>query len=165
MIVQAVQSKQMDLPLRMSQAEARLFADLLEAGTFYLEWGSGGSTLAAVRSKVRQIVSVETDHAWIDRLKQHEEIADAISAKRLVFRHVDVGAVGQWGVPIREEKVRNWPRYAVDPFVATDLNFDVILVDGRFPDPLPACHCQLCRRGCIDIPSRLQISSFLYHSR
>ena len=139
----APQSSQMDLPLRMSRAEAGLFAELLEAGTFYLEWGSGGSTLAAVRSKVRQIVSVETDRAWIDRLKQNEEIAGAVSTKRLIFRHVDVGAVGQWGVPIGEERIRNWPRYAVDPFAATDLNFDVILVDGKF-----RIHCLLAIANC-----------------
>jgi hypothetical protein len=139
----AVQSPELNLPLRMSQAEADLFEQLLSTGKFYLEWGSGGSTLAAVRSHVRQIVSVETDGAWLERLKQHEEIASAVSAKRLIFRHVDVGAVGQWGVPIGEERIRNWPRYAVDPFVATDLNFDVILVDGRF-----RIHCLLAVANC-----------------
>jgi len=127
----------------MSPPEAGLFVEFLSTGTLYLEWGAGGSTLAAVRSNVRQIVSVETDRAWIDRLKQHEEIASAISTKRLIFRHVDVGAVGQWGVPIGEERIRNWPRYAVDPFVATDLNFDVILVDGRF-----RIHCLLAVASC-----------------
>src|ERR1700719_3090322 len=138
-----VQSPELDLPLRMSQAEAALFAQLLSTGQFYLEWGSGGSTLAAVRSKIRQIVSVETDHAWIERLKENEEIASAIPSKRLIFRHVDVGPVGQWGVPIGTDKIRNWPLYALDPFVATDLNFDVILVDGRFRP-----HCLLAAANC-----------------
>ena len=59
-----------DFPLRMSSAESDLFGKLLDSATTYLEWGAGGSTLAAVRSKIRQIVSVETDRAWIDRLKQ-----------------------------------------------------------------------------------------------
>src|SRR5882762_3633695 len=127
----------------MSPAEAELFAGLLNSATFYLEWGSGGSTLAAVRSKIRRIVSVETDRAWIDRLKQNEEIAAAVGANRLVFRHVDVGNVGQWGVPSGEEKIRNWPRYAIEPFIATDLNFDLILVDGRF-----RMHCLLAIANC-----------------
>ena len=127
----------------MSQAEAALFAGLLSTGKCYLEWGSGGSTLAAVRSKIRQIVSVETDCAWIERLKENEEISRAITSNRLSLRHVDVGPVGQWGIPIGTEKIGNWPLYALDPFVATDLNFDVILVDGRF-----RVHCLLAAANC-----------------
>lgn len=138
-----VQSPELDLPLRMSEAETALFAQLLSTGKFYLEWGSGGSTLAAVRSEIRQIVSVETDRAWIDRLKQNEEIASALANNRVIFRHVDIGPVAQWGMPIGTEKIRDWPRYAVDPFVATDLNFDVILVDGRF-----RIHCLLAAANC-----------------
>jgi hypothetical protein len=138
-----VKSPEVDFPLRMSPAEAALFAQLLSTGTSYLEWGSGGSTLAAVRSKIRQIVSVDTDRVWIDRLRQNEEIARASANNRVIFRNVDLGPVGQWGVPIGAEKIRDWPRYAVDPFVATDLNFDVILVDGRF-----RIHCLLAAANC-----------------
>ena len=134
-----------DFPLRMSPAEAGLFGDLLSSATYYLEWGSGGSTLAAVRSKARQIVSVETDRAWIDRLRQNGEIAAALNSNRLVFRHVDVGKVGQWGMPSGDERIRNWPRYAIEPFVATDLNFDLILVDGRF-----RMHCLLAAANCAE---------------
>jgi hypothetical protein len=129
----------------MSPAEAELFRDLLSSATSYLEWGSGGSTLAAVRSRVRQIVSVETDRAWIDRLKQNQEVAVALSSNRLVFRHVDVGKVGQWGAPSGGEKIRNWPRYAIEPFIVTDLNFDLILVDGRF-----RMHCLLAIANCCE---------------
>ena len=127
----------------MSPAEADLFTELLSKGTFYLEWGAGGSTLAAVRSKVRQIVSVETDPAWIEQLKLNNEIARAVASNRLIFRHVDIGPVGPWGVPVQQEKIRTWPQYAVDPFVATDLDFDVILVDGRF-----RVHCLLAAANC-----------------
>jgi hypothetical protein len=140
------QSPELDLPLRMSQAEAALFAQLLSTGTFYLEWGSGGSTLAAVRSKIRQIVSVETDRAWIERLKKNEEICRGVTNNRLILRHVDVGSVGQWGMPIGTEKLRNWPRYALDPFITTDLDFDVILVDGRF-----RTHCLLAVASCASV--------------
>lgn len=142
-MVAPVQSPGLDLPLRMSGAEAALFAQLLSTGKYYLEWGSGGSTLAAVRSEIRQIVSVETDRAWIDRLKQNEEIARALANSRVMFRHVDIGPVAQWGMPIGTEKIRDWPRYAVDPFVTTDLQFDVILVDGRF-----RIHCLLAAANC-----------------
>jgi hypothetical protein len=127
----------------MSDAEAGLFFDFLKTATFYLEWGCGGSTLAAVRSNARQIVSVDTDQAWINRLKENQEIGAAVNANRLAFRHIDVGPVGSWGVPTGASKLRNWPRYALDPFVGTDLDFDAILVDGRF-----RVHCLLAVAIC-----------------
>jgi len=127
----------------MSPREGALFSELLQTATFYLEWGAGGSTLAAAKSTVPHIVSVETDSAWIDRLKQYDEIASAVRAKRLAFRHVDVGPVGQWGVPTGENRIRNWPGYALDPFVSTDFNYDLILIDGRF-----RTHCLLSVVNC-----------------
>jgi hypothetical protein len=150
-----VQTPDLDLPLRMSQAEADLFEQLLSTGNYYLEWGSGGSTLAAVRSHVRQIVSVETDGAWLERLKANEEIACSITSKRVNFRHIDVGPVGEWGVPSGTEKLRNWPRYAVDPFLATDLNFDVILIDGRF-----RIHCLLAAANCAADGARIFLHDY-----
>ena len=134
---------QRDFPLRMSPAEAELFLGLLNSATYYLEWGSGGSTLAAVRSKVRQIVSVDTDSAWVERLKKNQEIQTALNKNRLLFHYVDVGPVGPWGMPAGIEKMRNWPRYALDPFASTDFDFDLILVDGRF-----RIHCLLAVASC-----------------
>jgi hypothetical protein len=132
-----------DLPLRMSKAEAALLSEFLSSATFYLEWGAGGSTLAAVRSKARRIVSIETDRAWIERLKEHTEIAHAIKASRVDVRHLDVGAVGEWGGPVSDDKIRNWPRYALEPWIATDFDFDAILIDGRF-----RVHCLLAAASC-----------------
>jgi hypothetical protein len=137
------QSSELALPLRMSKAEAALFEELLHTANFYLEWGSGGSTLAALKSNAQQIVSVETDRAWIEQLYQHDEIVRAVANNRLIFRYVDVGPVSEWGVPTGTEKIRNWPRYGLEPFIATDLNFDVILVDGRF-----RVHCLLAAANC-----------------
>lgn len=132
-----------EIPLRMSAAEASLFGGMLEATTHYLEWGAGGSTIAAVRSNAQKIVSIETDHAWIERVSQHNEVETAIKRNRLTLRHIDLGPVGEWGVPKGEEKIRNWPKYASDPFMLTDFNFDLILIDGRF-----RVHCLLAAANC-----------------
>jgi hypothetical protein len=139
----AIPSPDPHFPLHMNPAEIDLFGALLQSATYYLEWGSGGSTIAAVRSNVRGIVSVESDGKWIAKLQGHADISTAMVASRLFFRHVDLGPVGPWGVPTGVEKIRNWPRYAVEPFVSTDLNFDLILVDGRF-----RVHCLLAALNC-----------------
>jgi len=132
-----------DFPLRMTQAEAELFKRQLASASVYLEYGCGGSTLAAVKSKLQNIVSVDTDVSWMERLKKNNEISSSLNTGRLVFRPIDVGAVGHWGAPTSQEKIQNWPRYAVDPFISTDFDFDLILIDGRF-----RVHCLIAAAMC-----------------
>ena len=134
---------QLALPLRMTKAEAALFEELLRTGTFYLEWGSGGSTLAAVKSDVQQIVSVETDRAWVDRLRQNEEIARAVANERLIPGMSMSGRLVT-GVCRPEQK-----RYATgrdmrsSRLLRDQSDFDVILVDGRF-----RIQCLLAAANC-----------------
>jgi hypothetical protein len=157
MLNAAVHVSKDDFPLHMSPAEAALLNELMQTARFYLEWGSGGSTLAAARSNIEQIVSVETDAAWIERLKQHQEIASAVSVNRLTFRHVDIGPVGQWGVPVGESKIRTWPQYALDPFVSTDFDYDLILIDGRFRN-----HCLLAVVNCVSNKSLIFLHDYTF---
>ncbi len=142
---------------RMSSAEIGVFVDLMRETNCYLEYGAGGSTILAVKSPVKQIVSVETDFGWIELLQKNEVIAAAIGSRRLTFRHIDVGPVGGWGVPKGEEKIRNWPRYALDPFLSTDLDFDTILVDGRF-----RVHCLLAIVNCASQKARIFLHDYSF---
>lgn len=155
--VAAEKSPLSDLLPRMTPAETRMFQDLLGTAGYYLEYGSGGSTLAAVKSRVKHIVSMETDRAWLDRLKENQEIGAAIKASRLTFRHIDVGPVGEWGIPRGETKLRSWPQYASDPFLSTELNFDIILVDGRF-----RMHCLLAIVNCATPDTRVLLHDYHY---
>src|ERR1700742_756511 len=120
----------MDLPVRMSDGERALFVRTLAKATHYMEFCSGGSTLLAVRSPARVILSIESDPAWLDRIRTHPEIAQAIAGQRLFLTHADVGPVGEWGRPTDEARRAEWPRYYADPFFATDILFDLILIDG-----------------------------------
>ena len=76
----------MDLPVRMSDGEGALFQRQLATATHYLEFGCGGSTLLAVRSPARVILSVESDPAWIGKIQQHPEIAAAVAGQRFSFK-------------------------------------------------------------------------------
>ena len=122
----------MDLPVRMSEGERELFERTLAKATHYMEFGSGGSTLLAVRSPARVILSVESDPAWLEKIRAHPEIAQAVARQRLFLTHADIGPVGEWGSPTDETRRAQWPRYYADPFFATDILFDLILIDGRF---------------------------------
>ena len=122
----------MDLPVRMNDGERELFVRTLAKATHYMEFGSGGSTLLAVRSPAKVILTIESDPAWLDKLREHPEIAEAAASQRLFLTHADIGPVGEWGSPADESRRADWPRYYADPFFATDILFDLILIDGRF---------------------------------
>jgi len=121
-----------DFPLAMTPAEAEVFRRRVGAARCYLEYGCGGSTVEAVKLCRGALRSIDTDATWISRLRENTQVAEAVSSGRLIFQHIDVGAIGAWGTPATEQKIRNWPLYPVGPFLTHDLEFDLILVDGRF---------------------------------
>ena len=54
-------------PLPLWSADARRFLDGCVRGARVFEWGSGMSTIWLAR-RARQVVSVEDDHSWFERL-------------------------------------------------------------------------------------------------
>lgn len=126
------------LKLRMTKPEKALFVRSLKGVKTYLEYGCGGSTQLAVRAGCRKIVSVESDKTWIGKVAQADGMAEAIADRRLILHHVDIGPVGAWGRPADDSRVRNWPRYVVDPHLKYNFSYDMIFVDGRFRQ---ACAC------------------------
>jgi hypothetical protein len=116
----------------MSDREIEFLKLNLEPSRTYLEFGAGGSTELAAQNHHRRIVSVETDAAWIEKLKLEPIIQLAIEQGRLKFEHIDIGPVRPWGFPEGESLFRNWPMYHTVPFVKYDWHYDLILIDGRF---------------------------------
>jgi hypothetical protein len=111
-----------------------LFMSLLENSNFYLEYGSGGSTVVAALLK-KPFISVDTDRLF------SRAVARKIGAlswnQRLIY--VGIGLTGQWGVPLPNKhpssrRVKKWKLYAETPwrFVSNDQSPDLVLVDGRF---------------------------------
>lgn len=96
-----------------------------------LEYGSGGSTMAASRMKNKLVFSVESDPLWAQRIQQ------AIDTRNLpspaILYPVDIGPVGRWGRPV---DTRDWKRFYNYPSRIWDEPFfrhpDVVLIDGRF---------------------------------
>jgi hypothetical protein len=103
----------------------------------YLEYGSGGSTVEAVRS-AEQVISVETDGRFLAAVERKvAETADANAAFRPL--HVDIGWTEKWGRPPfpwpSPGRLARWRRYTSAPWlVLAEMNLvpDFIFVDGRF---------------------------------
>jgi hypothetical protein len=137
-----------DFPVRMSSAERELFTSLLGTSRAFLEFGCGGSTLLAIQHSLRFIASVDTDIAWIEKLKANDLVKQAVASHRLHFIHVDLGPVAEWGVPSGESQIRSWPKYYTAPYLRYDWEFDLILIDGRFRVPCLLTAASCAPEGC-----------------
>jgi hypothetical protein len=123
-------------PPRMSAEERALFESVLASGRRrYAEFGTGGSTLLAVRQGFDMLVGVESDPAWADAVRQDPEVGQAIAAGRASILHGDIGPVGKWGSPVDRAGLHRWPGYIATMWQEWDRRAafpDLVLVDGRF---------------------------------
>ncbi|MCJ2045784.1 hypothetical protein MKK58_14780 [Methylobacterium sp. J-078] len=116
----------------MTPNERRVFEKHLANKPVYLEYGCGGSTEIAVEMGCRFIVSIESDKSWVDQLSKKPAISSRIADKTLMLEHVDIGPVRDWGIPIDNSKLANWPNYFLTPYIKYPNDYKFILVDGRF---------------------------------
>ena len=79
-----------------------------------------------LRNTEAQIISVETDPVWAEKVK-----TAAPAENRLSMQLIDVGAVGAWGRPLDYSKRGNFSAYA-EALWQNGTVPDVILIDGRF---------------------------------
>ncbi|HWA91123.1 MAG TPA: hypothetical protein VG889_13885 [Rhizomicrobium sp.] len=121
--------------VQMSAAErARLEAEL-RAASAYFELGMGGSSLMAVRAGVRQIVSIDSDGAWVEAVRAHPEIAARAADGSISLLHADIGPVADWGRPADRSTVRKWSAYLSTgwaEWARRGTTPDLVFVDGRF---------------------------------
>jgi hypothetical protein len=120
-----------EIPPRMSRAEAARYASMLQRAETVIEYGAGGTTLLAVKSGVKRIVSIEADPKWLSRLRRNWRIRLAEIGGRLDLRYVNIGPVKRWSMPEGETGRPLWPAYPIAPW-GTGISADLVLVDGRF---------------------------------
>jgi len=125
----------------MDPESAARFNDELEAAKLYLEFGSGGSTMAATRVGV-PTVSVENDPKFAAAVKK-------AAGRNVTLLAVDTGVTGATGFPLfrrpSSARIARWRRYVEAPFSILDERFpDLILVDGRWR---VACALEAARRA------------------
>jgi hypothetical protein len=101
----------------------------------YMEFGLGGSTLAAIRAGAETIISVDSDPAWVAAVRRHAEIAPLVASGAASILHGDIGPVGAWGTPVDPTPSTKWPRYIATAWAeAARRNIfpDLVYIDGRF---------------------------------
>jgi len=111
-----------------------MFLALLGASRFYLEYGSGSSTIAAARMGKR-FICVETDKYFLATVRK--KIGGLKAGQTLV--HADIGLTGPWGAPLRAKsrwagRLKKWRAYPERAWTLIGVGEppDLVLVDGRF---------------------------------
>jgi hypothetical protein len=96
----------------------------------FLEFGSGGSTLAAAFCNVQEIVSLDNDEKWLQVVRAHNTWRSSSSHMQQLF--VNTGKIAAFGRPTNNSSFADFIHYSHAVLQYSKGPFDVILVDGRF---------------------------------
>lgn len=129
-----VKSAEFPMEPHMEDIERALFYKLLDNATHYQEFGSGGSTVVALkRANIKKIHTVESDRQWIEDLTGRQDVSSAMKVGRMKFVYADIGPTGLWGHPTDYSHQAQWPGYSGEAAERDDgVHFDLVFVDGRF---------------------------------
>jgi hypothetical protein len=120
---------------KMSAAERARLGEELTRSRRYLEFGMGGSSLMAVRAGIAEMVSIDSDPAWVEAVRSHPEIAPRAADGSVNLLHADIGPVTDWGRPADRSALRKWSAYISAgwaEWARRDALPDLVFVDGRF---------------------------------
>lgn len=128
----------------MSEAEIGLLEKVLPDAAKVLEFGSGGSSQFFLEHQVRSLMSIESDKLWLEKLLTNPAVFTYHQNGVWTPLHINIGPVGEWGVPLYKHPKVNWLDYHQHCWrVSKDNSFDLVLIDGRFR---VACTCQTLLR-------------------
>ena len=117
-----------------SEIEIDFLEKQLERSNKFLEFGSGASTLMALRNANISVVSIDTSQEYVRYLSEDIKIL-GLPIENVIFLVVDIGPTGWWGRPLDNSHADKFPDYSRVPFEKINsINFvpDLILIDGRF---------------------------------
>jgi hypothetical protein len=132
----------------MSDAKIQLLSDSFERANHYLEYGIGGSTVLATQRSLQSIIAIDSSVEWIGKVKA--DIEKCTYSGNINLLHANLGPTGDWGYPIDELMLKNWPQYYASPWIAyrnLKLSPDLILIDGRFRTPCFLYSLLHCKPG------------------
>ena len=118
--------------LTFSKDVAEYVLESYRTARVILEYGSGGSTVAASEMVEKQITSVESDLAWAQNLRKYLQGSPmTLSMPEIVY--ADIGPTQIWGHPASTSYYRRFPAYSFGVWAKNvELAPDVVLIDGRF---------------------------------
>lgn len=141
------------MELSLPPAEAQFLSDSYAKGSNHIiEYGTGGSTVLALRNKSNTVIGVDTDKNWLDAVDR--EISRMPVHGKFYPLHIDLGPTGPWGYPTQQDlrTVKNYPKYALEPWseaMKSSLIPNLVLIDGRFRVACLIASLLLCQSDTI----------------
>lgn len=114
--------------LKLFDGDDALFRSILLNTRLYGEYGCGNSTKWVLANTAADVIAVDSSKDWIEKIEYHFD-ANVLQRAKLV--HVDLGELGQWGIPMSYEKRADFPQYT-DTIWEQASKPDTVLIDGRF---------------------------------
>lgn len=115
----------------MTEAEVRLLLAAAEGARRLVEFGCGGSTALLLGAAPGPLLSVDSDAAWLARVRAQPAVARALQEGRFTSWHAELGPLGDWGWPVEPPTPDTAWRYWGGPWLLAP-RADFVLVDGRF---------------------------------
>lgn len=118
----------------LSAGETDLFSVMLSKNRSLVDFGDPGSTLLAVRHRVKQLISVKTNPDHVATLRQIQQVKEAEREDRVRFIVPDVGRVNAKGKPVDKKRRDDWPLYYTQVWTEIgDFIPDIVYINGSFP--------------------------------
>ena len=117
----------------LDEDSSAIFLQMLEDCNYYLEYGSGGSTVMAAKLK-KGFVSVDTDRFFIKALRKRTGELDP--NQNLLWGNI--GLTKEFGFPVfqtpNNRRQRMWKAYIELPWLCVNKDNlpDLVMIDGRF---------------------------------
>jgi hypothetical protein len=94
----------------MTVKEKNLFIETVKNSSIknYLEFGSGGSTFTTLLNSQANVFSVDSNLDYIDHLRTWDYIKESEKNNRLIFEYINIGKVGDWGMPFKKKQRLNY---------------------------------------------------------
>jgi hypothetical protein len=125
---------ELEIRPHMSEGELALLKKYSQEVTgTVLEFGAGGSTVLFAESGVSQLITVEADEEWIQKLLIGKKILRTwAKKKRWLPLFANIGRVKEWSEPVDKKtyNLLNYHQNIWDNINISDVNF--IFIDGRF---------------------------------
>lgn len=109
----------------MTHREIDLLNRYINTCKNYFEFGIGGSTVYVCNNTNANIRGVDSSTEWISNVQK------MVDNKRVKLTHIDIGPTREWGNPVDDSFKHKWSDYYTS-IHKTDIEPDLILVDGRF---------------------------------
>jgi len=127
----------MDIKPHFAKNDINMFRRYLSKATNYLEFGSGGSTIEVLKSNnIKSIYSIENDITWYNRLTNIVKDNSLDKDKEFNFIYIPMKVKKNfWGHPtkqVSESVHRSYTDILYNLDMDKLLNFDLILIDGRY---------------------------------